>query len=66
MKKFYLSLVIVALCTAQFAFGPGASAQRSEAAFNSNPQLVPFSQAWTNVNLITITDDWGGMPGIIG
>ncbi len=29
-------------------------------------QLLPFSQNWTNVNLITATNDWTGVPGVIG
>lgn len=30
------------------------------------PQTLPFSQNWTNTNLITANDDWSGVPGIIG
>ena len=33
---------------------------------NSIPQPLPFSQNWTNTNLITTTDVWSGVPGIIG
>ncbi len=29
-------------------------------------QPLPFSQNWTNINLITANDDWSGVPGIIG
>lgn len=29
-------------------------------------QTVPFSQNWTNPALITTTNDWSGVPGIIG
>ena len=29
-------------------------------------QGLPFSQAWTNIGLITVDDDWAGVPGIIG
>ncbi len=29
-------------------------------------QSLPFSQNWTNTGLITIDDDWSGVPGIIG
>ena len=29
-------------------------------------QSLPFTQAWTNVALITTDDDWSGVPGIIG
>ena len=33
---------------------------------NSTPQTLPFTQNWTNINLITVSDDWAGVPGIIG
>jgi uncharacterized repeat protein (TIGR01451 family) len=29
-------------------------------------QALPFSQNWTITTLITTTDDWSGVPGIIG
>jgi hypothetical protein len=29
-------------------------------------QLLPFCQDWTNTGLITIDDNWAGVPGIIG
>ena len=29
-------------------------------------QPIPFTQAWTNPGLITVNDDWSGVPGIIG
>ena len=33
---------------------------------DTNPQPLPFSQNWSNVNLITTDDNWSGVPGIIG
>lgn len=33
---------------------------------DSTAQTVPFSQNWTNTNLITVADDWSGVPGIVG
>ena len=30
------------------------------------PQLLPFSQNWSNTGLITANDDWSGVPGIVG
>ena len=30
------------------------------------PQAVPFAQEWANAGLITISDDWSGVPGVIG
>ena len=29
-------------------------------------QTLPFSQNWTNTGLITVDDNWNGVPGIIG
>lgn len=29
-------------------------------------QPLPFLQNWSNTNLITTTDDWSGVPGIVG
>lgn len=33
---------------------------------NNTPQMPPFSQNWSNTNLITTNDDWSGVPGIVG
>lgn len=33
---------------------------------NSTPQTLPFSQNWSNAGLITVSDDWTGVPGIEG
>jgi len=30
------------------------------------PQTLPFTQSWTNVGLITVNNDWSGVPGIEG
>src|SRR5216117_3518020 len=30
------------------------------------PQVLPFSQDWANVGLITTNNDWSSVPGIIG
>ncbi|MEO6334406.1 MAG: hypothetical protein ABIO91_05415, partial [Pyrinomonadaceae bacterium] len=32
----------------------------------NTPQALPFSQNWTNTALITVDDNWSGVPGIIG
>ncbi|HQU86115.1 MAG TPA: hypothetical protein PKY59_23510, partial [Pyrinomonadaceae bacterium] len=37
-----------------------------EVSADTTAQSVPFAQAWTNTNLITVADDWSGVPGIIG
>lgn len=36
------------------------------AAADNSYQALPFSQDWTNVGLITVDDNWSGVPGIIG
>jgi predicted extracellular nuclease len=33
---------------------------------DTTAQALPFAQAWTNTNLITLGDDWSGVPGIEG
>jgi len=33
---------------------------------DSAPQGLPFAQAWSNTALITTSDDWSGVPGIVG
>ena len=36
------------------------------ASANDTAQSLPFSQNWTNTGLITVSDDWSGVPGVIG
>ncbi len=62
MKRFYLSL----LCLTALLFSQGFFQTTRVVQANGMPQIVPFSQNWTNVNLITVTDDWGNVPGIEG
>ena len=38
----------------------------SSAMADSVAQALPFSQSWSNTNLITTNDDWSGVPGIVG
>lgn len=33
---------------------------------DNTPQKLPFSQDWSNTGLITASDDWSGVPGIVG
>ena len=33
---------------------------------DGTPQALPFEQAWTNGALITVNDDWSGVPGVEG
>ncbi len=43
-----------------------AVATPSPAGADTTPQTLPFSQAWTNPALITVDDDWTGVPGVVG
>ena len=36
------------------------------AAADTTAQPLPFTQNWTNIDLITALNDWSGVPGIIG
>lgn len=38
----------------------------SVASADSVPQSLPFAQNWTNIGLITVNDDWSGVPGVVG
>ncbi|HEV7502680.1 MAG TPA: hypothetical protein VGQ33_21835, partial [Vicinamibacteria bacterium] len=33
---------------------------------DGTPQTLPFSQNWSNTGLITVDNNWGAVPGIIG
>ncbi|MCA1622812.1 MAG: VCBS repeat-containing protein [Acidobacteria bacterium] len=60
LHAFCLALLL-ALGAAHFA---GVGSLTVEA--DTNAQPLPFSQNWSNVNLITTDDNWSGVPGIIG
>jgi len=36
------------------------------AAADTTAQSLPFGQDWTNTGLITVDDNWSGVPGVIG
>ena len=38
----------------------------SPVAADSTGQTPPFSQDWHDTSLITVTDDWSGVPGVVG
>src|SRR6266536_2664578 len=38
----------------------------SPATADTNAQTLPFAQNWTNTGLITVNDDWSGVPGVVG
>jgi len=33
---------------------------------NTTPQSLPFSQNWSNTGLITTSNNWNDVPGIVG
>jgi len=44
----------------------GTLAIASSAFADGTYQTLPFTQNWTNIALITVSDDWSGVPGILG
>ncbi len=38
----------------------------STARADNTAQPLPFAQDWTNIGLLSVNDDWSGVPGIIG
>ncbi len=46
--------------------GLAACAVASSASANYAAQTLPFSQTWTDVNLITVDNDWNPCPGLMG
>ena len=52
--------VILAVSTSALIGVPAVSLADSAA------QTVPFTQNWSNSALITLDDDWSGVPGIVG
>ncbi len=38
----------------------------SLASANTTPQPLPFSQNWSSRGMITVNDDWSGVPGVMG
>ncbi|PYS97729.1 MAG: hypothetical protein DMF63_18855 [Acidobacteria bacterium] len=64
MKTFRTACCITVLAATSVFFLAGFSDVPVSA--NNTAQTLPFSQAWTNVGLITTNDDWAGVPGIVG
>lgn len=56
MKKTATTLLVVA------ALSAGTVVSLADGTY----QTLPFLQDWTNIGLITVSDDWSGVPGIIG
>ncbi len=61
LKAVWSMTLIIAVVTFYFA-----AIQKNVVSANNTPQTLPFSQNWSNIGLITIVDDWSGVPGVIG
>jgi predicted extracellular nuclease len=64
MRRKLSTLLIISLSVALLVGGrlfifPTAHA-------DTTAQALPFTQNWTNTGLITVNNDWSGVPGIIG
>ena len=66
--------VVFAFCLTAFLFLQGlvpfmlpvVSAGDKGGVENDTAQPIPFSQNWTTTTLISVDDDWSGVPGIVG
>jgi hypothetical protein len=58
MRRFRVETLVVASIVATLV--------ASSAFADTTPQTLPFTQNWTNTGLITIDDNWSGVPGIEG
>ncbi len=45
---------------------PGVAVEHASVILDVSPQTLPFSQNWSITSLITVNDDWTGVPGIVG
>ena len=71
MSKKYLpsrlTTALILVCLFAVLFSNSIFRQASfRVSANETAQTVPFTQNWTNPNLITVTDDWSSVPGIVG
>lgn len=55
MKK--IAITLTALAVAGLSAAAGA---------DTAVQTLPFAQDWTNIGLITVNDNWSGVPGVMG
>jgi len=60
VKRTFLNLWVVLALVASVM----PATQTAQA--NNTYQSLPFSQDWSNTGLITVNDDWSGVPGVIG
>jgi hypothetical protein len=60
------ALLVVFLSGMFPAGGLFTDALAPSARADATPQNLPFSQSWSNTGLITVDDNWSGVPGIVG
>lgn len=65
MKLFRKPICYVAILSLNAVFATAFTKDKTSE-FTNVPQTLPFSQNWSNTGLITVTDDWSGVPGVIG
>lgn len=63
-SKNIAALTLTSIMIIGLIYFAGISSPKVEA--DTNAQPLPFSQNWSNINLITVNDDWSAVPGIIG
>ena len=61
LQKLWALTALTAACAVLYA----GSNHRIVSA-NNTPQTLPFSQDWSNTGLITVNDNWSGVPGVEG
>ncbi|HEX8493337.1 MAG TPA: VCBS repeat-containing protein [Pyrinomonadaceae bacterium] len=61
----YFPVFLVAVLSLSL-LGAGNLLRLPVAHADTTPQPLPFVQNWTNTGMITVNNDWSGVPGIIG
>ena len=65
VTRFVLALLMLAFTLSAQAFQSSAGRMLRVPADNT-PQTIPFTQNWSDTSLISVNDDWTGVPGITG
>lgn len=66
IAKFGVLLLVVTLFTVGLAFFSDGRIVRADNSFFSLTPGTPFTQNWSNPALITVNNDWSGVPSIQG
>jgi uncharacterized protein len=62
-RLFWFAVLTTIIAVTVAVSTPAAIASPS---LNNTPQTLPFSQDWSDIGLITTTDNWANVPGIEG